>query len=161
MVLLAMCSGIAFLALLAVQHFTQAQAPGPGAPPGGMPQRPAQGRMMMMQLLPLESSWAQVSFELGVTDGALPGVRKIYQEVWDKRKEVSKKAEAAGEDADALRSLRAELEKLKSDMNTKLKGVLSTKQMEDLAKWEKENQQRFSGRMPRAGGGTTGGAQTR
>ena len=74
--LIAICLVVVFLAALAIQHSTKAQRPDRA---GGFP-RPPGGRLMMSRMLPLESSWAQVSFELGVSDELLPKARAIYKE---------------------------------------------------------------------------------
>jgi hypothetical protein len=94
-------------------------------------------------MLPLEASWAQVSFELGVADEALSRARKAYQEAWAARKELMKKLEDARGDRNVMRSARADGDKLKSDLDDKLKDILTTEQLEKLAKWEKERQDQF------------------
>jgi len=143
-----------FSTLFAIQQFTQAQAPGgSGGRSGQQGGGPPQGMMMTMQILPLEGTWTQISFELGVSDDALIKARKVFQDTWTKRKAIMAKAESAGNDEDARRTLRTDLEKLKTDLNTKLKAILTPKQMEDIAKWEKENQNRFRSRQQSGSGG--------
>ena len=134
-ILLAICIGVTVLIMLVIQHSTQAQRQ---ARPGGRPGQPPAGRFMMMRTLPLESSWAHISFELGVADEVMPKARKIYQQAWGGRKKLIKKIEEARGDRDALRSARSDAEKIKSDMDKKLKDVLTSGQLENLAKWEKE-----------------------
>jgi Spy/CpxP family protein refolding chaperone len=142
--------------ILTFQEFTQAQAPGGGnrQAGGGAPS----GMMMVMQILPLESEWTQISFAMDVSDDALIKARKAFKDAWTKRKAITDKAESAGDDADARRAMRTDLEKIKTELDTKLKGILTPKQIEDLAKWEKENQNRFRQRQSGApGGGQPGG----
>lgn len=146
-ILLAICIGIALLVMLVIQHSTQAQRQ---ARPGGGPGQPPAGRFMMMQTLPLESSWAHISFELGVADEVLPKVRKVYQEAWDGRKGLMEKMDEARGDTDAMRAMRTDADKLRSDLDKKLKDVLSTEQLENLAKWEEETRARA---RQRSGGG--------
>ncbi len=150
----------AFSAFFAVQKYTQAQPPGrPGGAAGGGMGAPPAG-MMVMQILPLESMWAQISFEIDATDDALIKARKAFQDTWTKRKAMMEKAQSAGDDADARRAMRTDLEKLKSELDTKLKGILTSKQIEELTKWEKENQRRFQMRQG-TGGGQPGRTQQR
>lgn len=141
---------LVFSALFAVQKLTQAQPPGGPGGPGGMGSPPA--GMMVMQILPLESQWAQISFGMDVSDDALIKVRKAFQDTWNKRKAIMDKAQNVGDDADARRAMRTDLENLKKELDTKLKGILTTKQLEELAKWEKENQSRFQMRRQGTGG---------
>jgi Spy/CpxP family protein refolding chaperone len=152
-ILLAICVGVTLLVMLAMQHSTQAERQ---ARPGGGPGQPPAGRFMMMQTLPLESSWAHISFELGVADEVLPKVRKIYQEVWNGRKGLMDKIDEARGDTDKMRALRSDADKLRSDLDKKLKDVLSTEQLESLAKWEEETRARA---RQRPGGGQQPGRQ--
>jgi hypothetical protein len=149
--LLAICIGVALLAVLAIQHSSQAQRPGGAG--GGATRQPPGGQAMMMRSLPLESSWAYISFELGVADAELSKARKSYQEAWNGRKDLAKKMEEARGDREVMRSIRSDIDKLKSDLDTKLKDVLSSEQLEKLAKWEKEEQERarqaFGRQQPR------------
>lgn len=139
---------LVFSGFFAVQKLTQAQPPGG---PGGAMGAPPAG-MMVMQILPLESEWAHISFGMDVSDDALIKARKVFQDTWNKRKAILDKAQSAGDDADARRAMRTDLENLKKELDTKLKGILTTKQMEELAKWEKENQSRFQMRRQTTGG---------
>jgi Spy/CpxP family protein refolding chaperone len=91
-----------------------------------------------------------MSFELGIADEVLPKVRGIYQQAWDERKGLIEKMREARGDRDALRSARSDAEKIKSDMDKKLKDVLSPEQLENLAKWEEEARSRA---RQRSGGG--------
>ncbi len=149
----------AFSAFLVVQKYTQAQPPGVPGGPGGMGAPPA--GMMMMQILPLESTWAHICFEMNVSDDALIKARKAFQDTWTKRKAIQEKSQSIGDDADARRAMRTDLEKLKSELDTKLKGILTPQQFEELAKWEKETQSRFQMRRQGTGGGQPGRTQQR
>ncbi len=150
-ILLPISLAFGLLIMFAFQEFTEAQAPG-GMPPmsGAMA-----GRMMTMQILPLETEWAQISFAMDVTDDALIKARKVFADAWKKREAIVAKSESAGDDADARRALRTELEGIKSSLDAELKKILNPKQIEALAKWEKENQNRF--RQRSTGGGPGGG----
>jgi len=146
-VVIGVCVGLVLMAVLAVQHSTQAQRQGrPAGAPGGQP--PA--GQFMMQMLNLESLWAQTSFELGVADEVLINARKIYQESWNERKKLIEKMGQASGDTDAMRTLRADAEKLRSNLDNKLKDVLTTEQMQKLAEWEKAARERM-GRRSGAG----------
>lgn len=150
----------AFSVFFTVQKYTQAQPPGmPGGAPGGTGAPPV--GMMVMQILPLESMWTQISFNMDVSDDALIKARKAFQDTWNKRKAMMDKAQNAGNDADVRRAMRTDLEKLKTELDTKLKGILTPKQLEELAKWEKENQSRFQMRRSGTGSGQPGRTQQR
>jgi Spy/CpxP family protein refolding chaperone len=136
---------VALAAVLMVQHSTKAQDSPPGPPAGGMPM----GESMMVRSLPLESSWAYISFELDVTNEALPKVRKLYQESWDSRKELIKKIDDARGDREAMQSLRGEAEKIKSDLEKKLEDVLTPEQAKKLKDWEEEMRQQLQERASR------------
>ena len=136
--LLAICIGVALLITLAIQHSTEAQREGRA---GGGPR----GAFMLARTLPLDASWAQVSFELGVADEALSRARKAYQEAWAGRKVMMKKLDEASGDREVMRAVRADGDKLKSDLDKKLKDVLTEEQLEKLANWEKERQEQMRG----------------
>ena len=147
---LAICMVVAVLAMLAAYHSTQAQDR-----PGGMPRRPPAGRAMMARMLPLESSWSHICFELDVSDDVLPALRKIYKHSWSERKKLGNKMSEARDDRAAMQAIRADAEALKADTAKKLKGVLTAEQMEKLTKWEKRTQSRMrrppgppSGQLP-------------
>lgn len=150
----------AFSVFFTVQKYTQAQPTGmPGGAPGGTGAPLVE--MMVMQILPLDSMWAQISFNMDVSDDALIKARKAFQDTWNKRKAVMGKAQNTGNDADARRAMRTDLEKLKTELDTKLKGILTPKQLEELAKWEKENQSRFQMRRSGTGSRQPGRTQQR
>ena len=149
-----------FVAMFAFQQWTQAQAPAQGGANRGSGQGGTPSGMMMMQLLPLEMEWTQISFSMNVSDDVLIKARKAFQDTWNKRKAIMDKADPNGDDENARRAMRDGLTKLKTELNTKLKAILTPKQMEDLAKWEKENQNRFRQRQAGStGGGQPGGAR--
>ena len=143
----------AFSVFFAVQKYTQAQPPGGPGGGGGMGAPPA--GFMIMQILPLESTWSHICFEINISDDALIKARKAFQDTWTKRKAIQDKSQSIGDDADARRAMRTDLEKLKSELDTKLKGILTSQQFEALAKWEKENQRRFQMRPQGAPQGRT------
>lgn len=128
------CIGITFVAILIGQHFAQAQRPDA---PGGGSGRPTGGTFV----LPLEAAWAQICFEFGVEDEKILKARTIFKKTWDERKELIKKAEESTGDREAMQAVRTEAEKLRSDVTTKLKDVLSPEQMEKFAEWEKKAQE--------------------
>lgn len=137
--LLVSCIGIALLIALALQHSTQAQRERQPGQQGRQRQQMSPGQTMS-RMLPLEASWAQISFELDVADDALPKVRKIYQEAWAGRKALVKKTEEASGDRQVMQSMRSDVQKLQSDIKKKLRDVLTAEQLEKLDQWEKENQ---------------------
>lgn len=144
---------VALSIMFMFQQMTQAQAPTGNRQAGG---GAFAGMMMMMQILPLESEWTYISFEIGVNDDALIKARKAFQDAWTKRKAVISKSDQNGDDANAKRAMKADLEKIKSELDAKLKGILTPKQLEDIAKWQKENQNRMKNRPA---GGPGGGGQ--
>ena len=120
-------------------------------------QRPPGGQMMM-QALPLEALWAQVSFELGVNDEILPEIRAIMQDTWNGRKKLLEKAQSVRDDSEAMQGIISEMEKLRGDLDRKLQDVLSPDQMNKLTKWEEEarkaqSQMRRPPGAPQSGGG--------
>ncbi len=143
-IVLTMCIAIALLALLAVQQSTQAQRPGGGRPGGDRPGRPGGGGGGRFRMpLALEESWAQISFELeGVTGEILSNARKAYQQAWKERKELVKKMQDAGGDREVMRSVMSDSQKIESDLNKKLQDILTLEQIEKLAEWKKQAQQR-------------------
>jgi Spy/CpxP family protein refolding chaperone len=149
-----------FVAMFAFQQWTQAQAPTQGSGSRGGGQSGPPTGMMMMQILPLEMEWTQISFALNVSDDVLIKARKAFQDTWTKRKAIMDKADPNGDDENARRAMRDGLTKLKTELNTKLKAILAPKQMEVLAKWEKENQNRARQRQAGGSGGEQpGGAR--
>ena len=150
-------SVIIIFLMASVYCFTQAPG-GPGGRPGGaaggrQSGGPPAEMMMIMQTLPIDSSWGYVSFELGVSDGALVKARKAYKEAYDQRKDkIMSKMEAASGDAAALRNLKAEADKIRATLDAKLKTILTPEQMTKLTNWLKES----SSRMRRAPGGPSG-----
>ena len=109
---------------------------------------------MMAQMLPLEASYAQVSFELGVDDEALVKARRVYKKAWDDRRKLMKKVRDARGDREAMQSARGEAEKLRDEVNKKLEDVLTAAQLKKLAEWEKvaRERSRRPPRMPTRGG---------
>ena len=149
-----------FVAMSAFQQWTQAQAPTQGSANRGGGQGGPPSGMMMMQILPLEMEWTQISFSMNVADDVLIKARKAFQDTWNKRKAIMDKADPNGDDENTRRAMRDGLTKLKTELNTKIKAILTPKQMEDLAKWEKENQNRARQRQAGgSGGGQPGGAR--
>ena len=125
-ILLLICVALVLVTALIIQRSTRAQA--------GPPRRAG----MLTQLLPLESSWSYLCFELDVTDKQLPDIRKIYKESWNNRKKLIAKAAKSVGDRDAMAALRPDAEKLKADLDSKLKGVLTAEQLKKLAERERE-----------------------
>ena len=148
---LGICVGAALAVMLAVQHSTEAQREDRRA---GRPERQQGGQFMIAQMLPLEASYAQVSFELGVDDEALVKARRVYKKAWDDRKKLMEKMGDARGDREATQSARGEAEKLRDEVNKKLADVLTAEQLKKLAEWEKiarERSRRPPG-MPAGGG---------
>ncbi len=134
---------------LAVQYSTHAQQQRPGGPPAGAPSE----RMMMMKALHnVEGTWAYVSFVLDVPDDMLLKLRKAFQEAWTKNAELRKKLEEARGDTNAMRTIRTEADKIKSELDKKLKDTLTPEQMTKLTNWEKEQRTRMQQRFQRPQG---------
>jgi len=134
------------------QLSSQAQAPGgraQGMPQGGQ----------MMQMFSAEQSWAYVSFELGVTDPKLLECRKAFQEAYTKGKALREKMGTARGDTEALRTLRTASDAIKTTLDKKLKGILTTEQTTKIAAWEKETRDRMRSRQASGGGQPGGGTQ--
>jgi len=147
--------GVGIFVMVAIQCYTQQPPQQPGAPSG----RPAgfAEQMMIMQALPLDSSWDYLCFELDTSDEQLIKARNAYKEAWKLRKEnILSKMEDARGDANALRELKSSADKIKASLDTKIKTVLTPEQMTKFTTWEKENRER-RGRMP----GAQPGAQQR
>ncbi|MGB9596523.1 MAG: hypothetical protein ACPL7B_09615, partial [Candidatus Poribacteria bacterium] len=104
----------------------------------------------------LEMEWAYISFNMNVNDSVLTKTRKVFLDTWTKRKAILDKSDPSGDDENARRAMRDSLTKLKTELDTKLKTILTPKQMEELTKWEKENQQRFRNRPTGAPSGQSG-----
>jgi hypothetical protein len=98
---------------------------------------------MMVDLgLPLENSWAYVCFRLGVTEQQLSELLQAYREAWEDREYLREQLRASRDDPDAMRTLRAEMERIRSALHGKLRAVLTPDQMKDLLRWEREIQYR-------------------
>ena len=100
----------------------------------------------------VQDSWAQVSFELGISDDQLGKARKVYQGSWDNMKKIRDEARSSG----GFEGMREKLEKLNSDLKANLKNVLTADQLKKLSEWEAERQQQMQQR-PGGGAGGTGG----
>ena len=155
--LLSICLIFVIAFTFSVQHWTLAQVPSQGRGGGQAGQAGPPSGMMMMQILPLEMEWSYISFNMNVSDDVLVKTRKVFLDTWTKRKAILDKSDPSGDDENTRRAMRDSLTKLKTELDTKLKAILTPKQMEELAKWEKENQQRFRNRPT----GTTGGQPNR
>jgi hypothetical protein len=154
-ILLTVLVSVALISFLAIQHATLAQRPDTqqgGARPSGAPGGPGGGRMfggmMLNQAAPIEASWAQLCFEIGMEGETMTKAMEVYKEAWDKRKEVIKKSESSSGDRQAMQALRPEAEKIYTDLKIKLKDVISSDQMTKLNYWEKKNQEQAQSRRP-------------
>ena len=137
--LFAIIIGVALISALAIQAQRPQQMPG-GGPGGDRPGGGRMGGMMVSQAAPLESSWAQLCFEIGIDDAAMTKAKKLYKEAWDKRKAVVQKGESSSGDQQAMQSLRGDAEKINTNLMTKLKDVLSAEQMKKLNDWAAQAQ---------------------
>lgn len=134
-VLLIVCAVAAIPIVAGIQQL-QAQRSA-GGRPGGFGGRNVAG----MITGDLESSWAYVSFELGIENDALIKARKLYQKAWAEQAEVLKTIEKAGGGMGTIQAARAEVQKIIKDLHAKLVDVLSPEQMDKLNKWQAAKQQ--------------------
>jgi len=93
-------AGIALSAAVIIQHSTQAER-------FQNPMRTFREIMSIKQSLPLEASWAHISFELAVSDDALLRARAIYRQAWIKRGALMKKMEKTSDDKDAIAAIKS------------------------------------------------------
>ena len=81
---------------------------------GGGPGRPGGGGMM-----PLESDWALISFELDVSPVTLGKLRPVYQKAWDQRSDLFARIRNQEIDRaripDLMGSIRAELDAARNE----------------------------------------------
>lgn len=112
--------------VVAFQKITQAQHS----------EMPAGGLMVMQAV---ENTWAGIAFEVKVDKETLEKVRPQFQKAWDERKNLIKESE---EDIHAVIEGMMEI---KAELDEKLKSVLTEKQMQKLAEWERSQQQMHMG----------------
>ena len=140
--LVAFGAGLVIVAMLVSYYSIQAQPPGRGggnpAGRGGMPPFAFNPAPMIMG--DLESSWAYVSFELGLDDKALVRARKLYQESWAREKKLVNDVVEGISGRGSMRSARQEAQKINADLRKKLNDLLSPDQIDKLNKWEAERQ---------------------
>ena len=159
----AMVISVAFLVTLAVQYSTQAQE----EQGGDSGERRGGGRMNMGQtvtrMLPLEASFAYISFEMKITDEALLKVRAVYQKAWTERKELAKKVNESGASGDrggmraAMRDMRSASEGIREEVAEKLQDILTPEQLEKFARWEEVYREQIQRFRRGFGGGRPGG----
>ncbi len=131
-----------------------AQPPGGGGGGMGMgmgmrggPQRPSQGTRFM---------WMTFCFELSPTDAQVVKAWPIFQETFTKQKGLEEKYQD-----DPPEAARAEMGKIQTDLQEKVKALLTPEQQKKMADMETQRQQRmqqFRNRGP-GGGGPGGGGQ--
>lgn len=102
--------------------------------------RPASS-LPLASILPLESSWSYVCFELGVEDENLPKLRKIYQDAYNSRKELIEKSEG---DRNIIMS---GIKDIKIKLEEELKKALTDEQWKEFAEWEKQSSKSADPRM--------------
>jgi len=151
-ILLTILIGVALISFVTMaQRPNMPQGGAPGGMPGGGPgggQGRMFGAMAVTQAAPIENSWAQLCFEIGIEGDTMANAMELYKQAWEKRKEVIKKAESSSGDREAMQGLRTESEKIYTDLKAKLKDVLSSDQMTKLNYWEKKNQEQAQSRRP-------------
>ncbi|MFC1719186.1 hypothetical protein ACFL6S_36385 [Candidatus Poribacteria bacterium] len=135
-IILAVLICAAFLITIAVQYTTHAQESteqeeGQSERPGtGRRERPGGGgrtggRMdpgqIVARMLPMEASWAYISFEMDMTGESLGKAWIIYKEAWKDRKGMTKKMTEAAGDRTVMRDIRTMAEDTRAELATKLK----------------------------------------
>lgn len=143
LVLSAALISVAVILILGIQYTTQAQRP-EGGPPG-MPSGMSNAKTMMMSQL--ERSWTYLSLDMAITDEQLTKTRLIYQESWDKYKELADKVEQESDDREIMQSIKSEQDKIKAKRSEKLKDILSEEEMKKLTEYENKPQDRNQRRM--------------
>jgi Spy/CpxP family protein refolding chaperone len=126
-------------AVLAGLISTAVAQPGPGGRPGG---RAALGAPQAMMFL--ERTWAAVAFEIKASQEQLVQLYPAYQEAWEARKKAQQEAREK-QDRTLLRNA---LQQIQTDLQAKLKEVLTPEQSDQLQQWLQEQAQLLG---PRAG----------
>jgi hypothetical protein len=142
LILSAVLISIAVALILGIQYTTQAQRP-EGGPPG-MPGMFNAGTTMTSEL---ERSWTYLTLDMNITDEQLTKARLIYQESWDKYKELTNKAEQESDDKEIMQSIKSEQDKAKAKRIEKLQDILSEEEMKKLTEYENKPQDRNQRRM--------------
>jgi hypothetical protein len=128
--------------ILGIQYVTQAQRP-EGQP--DMPPVMSDTKTMITQ--ELERSWTYLSLDMDVTDDQFIKARRIYQESWTKYKEIANKSEQEADDRETMKTVKAEMDKLKAKRTEKLKDILSEEEIKKLTEYENKPQERNQRRM--------------
>ena len=134
---------ILVMALIAVAAaaFAQQRGPGAGGGPGG-------GRGAMAGMMSVERTWAQLAFEVNISNQQMATLRPTFQSAWKTRNDAIAKAREKGD----MSGLEAVGKKIEASIEAKLKTVLTKEQM---AKWQKMKQEAAARRQagPRGPGG--------
>lgn len=128
-VVITVLMAMATIAIVGITFLQLTQAQPPRSP----------GAFRVMQAI--ENTWAALAFEVKVSDETLKKARPLFQKAWDARKKLMR--ESAG-NFDAMID---GMTKIKSDLDTGLKKILTEKEMKKLIEWEKSQQ-----RQPPMGG---------
>jgi len=138
---------LAFVTVLVMQNFTQAQAPEAPSERAQRVRTPTGNLAAMIgQALNLPASWWQISVQIGISDEQLVKARKIYKEAWKKeqglRKERPQNREERQARAEKVRAINAEV-------GENLKEILTEEQFAQYEEWEKKRQERLRQSMSR------------
>lgn len=87
----------------------------------------------LASILPLESSWSYICFELGIEDENLPKLRKIYQNAYNSRKELVENSKG---DRNIMTS---GIKDIKTKLEEELKKALTDEQWKEFNEWEKQS----------------------
>lgn len=133
---------LAFVTVLIIQNFTEAQPPAPPRAERGTGMRmPAGGfGAMIGQVLSLPASWWHVSMEIGISDEQLLKARPIYREAWKKQQDLRKERPQNREE---MQARLASAKELNTELGEKLKEILTEKQFSQYEEWEKKRQERL------------------
>lgn len=138
---------LAFVTVLVIQNFTQAQAPDAPRERAQRVRTPTGNLAAMIgQALNLPASWWQISVQIGINDEQLVKARKIYKEAWKKEQDLRKERPQNREE----RQARAEkVRAINAEVGEKLKEILTEEQFAQYEEWEKKRQERLRQSMNR------------
>lgn len=131
------------MALIAAAAAAIAQQLGPGGGGG-----PGAGRGAMAGMMSIERTWAQLAFEVNISNQQMATLRPTFQSAWKTRNDAIAKAREKRD----MSGLEAVAKQIEAGIEAKLKTVLTKEQM---AKWQKMKQEEAARRQagPRGPGG--------
>jgi len=138
---------LAFVTVLVMQNFTQAQAPEAPSERAQRVRTPTGNLAAMIgQALNLPASWWQISVQIGISDEQLVKARKIYKEAWKKGQDLRKERPQNREE---MQVRLASAKEINTELGEKLKEILTEEQFAQYEEWEKKRQERLRQSMSR------------